>query len=236
MHPHRHRFPGVFSKRLPEGTAGRPVLYHPSGIALADGASEQSDSNTVARKRGVKQYRLFSKIANMWRTFADMQPVWSEVQAIIDYWAAVSAQFQALEFRGHNISLTEICALQDDPETHPQMYPNEFEDFLSASQPGAVQDPDALLVGNENNQPSCKPCLSRTPPSGFCPARNGADPNLPCMCCGTLSLVEEQTNMVMWAMFAAPLEIAADIRRMPNASAAILLNREVIRVLGIAIF
>lgn len=32
------------------------------------------------------------------------------------------------------------------------------------------------------------------------------------MCCGTLSLVEEQTNFVMWAMFAAPLEIAADIR------------------------
>ena len=31
-------------------------------------------------------------------------------------------------------------------------------------------------------------------------------------------------------MFAAPLEIAADVRRMPNASAAILLNREVIGV------
>ena len=50
------------------------------------------------------------------------------------------------------------------------------------------------------------------------------------MCCGTLSLVEEQTNMVMWTMFAAPLEIAADVRHMPNASAAILLNKEVIRV------
>jgi hypothetical protein len=72
----------------------------------------------------VKQYRLFAKIANMWRTFADMQPIWSEVQAIIDYWAA------------------------DDSETHPRMYPSEFEDFLSASRPGAVQDPDALLVGN----------------------------------------------------------------------------------------
>jgi alpha-galactosidase len=50
------------------------------------------------------------------------------------------------------------------------------------------------------------------------------------MCCGTLSLVEEQTNMVMWSMFAAPLEIAADIRHMPNASASILLNKEVIAV------
>ena len=110
--------------------AGRPVLYHPSGIALADGAAdgatgEASASDMIAAGAiGVKQYRLFAKVANMWRTFADMQPIWSEVQAIIDYWAA------------------------DDPETHPQMYPNEFEDFLAASRPGAVQDPDALLVGN----------------------------------------------------------------------------------------
>jgi hypothetical protein len=185
------------------------VLYHPSGIALADGDNSYAASaaeDAAAPQKGVKQYRLFAKIANMWRTYKDMQPVWTEVQAIIDYWAA------------------------DDPETHPQMYATEFEDFLSASQPGAVQDPDALLVGNEDNQPSCHPCLARTPPEGFCPARNGADPNLPCLCCGTLSLVEEQTNMVMWAMFAAPLEIAADVRRIPNASAAILLNREVIAV------
>jgi alpha-galactosidase len=34
----------------------------------------------------------------------------------------------------------------------------------------------------------------------------------------------------MWSMFAAPLEIAADIRHMPNASASILLNKEVIAV------
>eukprot|EP01051_Picozoa_sp_SAG22_P011263 SAG22_NODE_1067_length_5742_cov_15.152224_5_plen_74_part_00 len=55
---------------------GRPVLYHPSGIALADHNDHP------------KQYRLFSKVANMWRTYKDMQPVWTEVQAIIDYWAA----------------------------------------------------------------------------------------------------------------------------------------------------
>jgi hypothetical protein len=34
----------------------------------------------------------------------------------------------------------------------------------------------------------------------------------------------------MWAMFAAPLEIAADVRRMPDDSAAILKNPEVIAV------
>ena len=36
--------------------------------------------------------------------------------------------------------------------------------------------------------------------------------------------------MAMWAMFAAPLEIAADVRSIRNSSAAILLNKEVIGV------
>ena len=75
------------------------------------------------------------------------QPVWTEVQSIIDYWAA------------------------DDPETPPLTYANECEDFLSASRPGAVQDPDALLVGNTDDRPSCHACLSRQPASGFCPNR-----------------------------------------------------------------
>ena len=35
-----------------------------SGIALADGVSEESDSVPAERGRGVKQYRLFAKIAN----------------------------------------------------------------------------------------------------------------------------------------------------------------------------
>lgn len=68
------------------------------------------------------------------------------------------------------------------------------------------------MLLQENNQPSCHACLSRTPANGFCPHRNGADPNVPCICCGTLSQVEEQSNMILWSMFAGPLEIAADIR------------------------
>jgi hypothetical protein len=38
-----------------------------------------------------------------------MQPSWNQIEAIIDYWAA------------------------DDDETHPRLYANEWEDFLSAS-------------------------------------------------------------------------------------------------------
>ena len=55
------------------------------------------------------QFKLYGKIANQWRAFKDMQPSWNQIEAIIDYWAA------------------------DDDETHPRLYANEWEDFLSAS-------------------------------------------------------------------------------------------------------
>ena len=57
----------------------RPVLYHPSGISLRDGS--MPIDGRVARPH---QFKLFGKIANMWRAFKDMQPVWSEVDAIIE--------------------------------------------------------------------------------------------------------------------------------------------------------
>jgi hypothetical protein len=126
------------------------------------------------------------------------------VEKIIEFWAA------------------------DNQTAHPKTYANEWRDFHEVSRPGVSQDPDALLVGNAANSPSCRKCLSRKPESGFCPDRH--HPDEPCLCCGTLTPTEEQTNFVMWSMWAAPLEIAADIRRIDNASAAILKNREVIAV------
>jgi hypothetical protein len=50
--------------------AHRPVLYHPSGVALRD-----------EQHAWPAQYKLWGKTANMWRHFADMQPLWSEVDA-----------------------------------------------------------------------------------------------------------------------------------------------------------
>ena len=47
-----------------------------------------------------------------------MQPSWSEVNEIIDYWAA------------------------DNATSHPRTYANEWEDWLSVSRPGVFQDPD----------------------------------------------------------------------------------------------
>ena len=180
--------------------SGRPVLYHPSGCMLSAGAGH-------GKQNSPRQYRLFSSTANMWRTYKDMQPVWSEVNDIIEFWAA------------------------DTQAGHPTDYSEEWRDFHEASRPGVVQDPDALLVGNVANAASCRACKGRKPAAQFCPDRD--QPDVPCMCCGTLTATEEQTNMVMWALWAAPLEIAADIRSIPNASAAVLLNREV-RVLAVA--
>jgi hypothetical protein len=110
----------------------------------------------------------------------------------------------------------------DDELTHPKTYANEWEDWLSVSRPGAFQDPDALLVGNANTSASCKACASR---KTECRQHDKA-----CICCGSLSPTEEQTNMVFWAMWAAPLEIAADLRTIAPAAAAILQNAEVIAV------
>ena len=165
----------LISKWFLEGgrKTGRPVLYHPSGIALKD---DHLHTPT--------QYQLMARTANMWRHFADMQPVWSEVNKIIEYWAA------------------------DNDTAHPRTYASEWDDFLTVSRPGVFQDPDALLVGNIASSTSCHPCLSRVPASSFCPNRN--EPDAPCICCGTLTADEEQTNMVMWSMWAAPLEIAGE--------------------------
>jgi hypothetical protein len=135
-----------------------------------------------------------------------MQPVWAEVDRIINFWAA------------------------DDNESHPVTYEEEWEDFLSVSQPGVFQDPDALVVGNVNDSDTCKPCNPYDPSGGFCGGSNRSVQDVPCMCCGTLSATEEQTNMVMWSMWAAPLEIGADLRSIPAASAAVLQNPEVIAV------
>jgi hypothetical protein len=181
-----------------------------------------------------------------WRAFKDMQPAWSEVNEIIDYWAA------------------------DNATTHPRTYAGEWEDWLSVSRPGVFQDPDALLVGNARTAPTCRGCVAHNDtckPSrdakgvrsssrgcgggGSAAAHVGSlvacvvpsyptvradeyacydDRRTQCLCCGSLSAVEEQTNMAMWAMWAAPLEMAADLRSISAASAKILQNPEVIAV------
>ena len=114
--------------------AGRPVLYHPSGISLRDNKHDPRGGPGPHPH----QFKLYSRVANMWRAYKDMQPEWSEVNDIIEYWAA------------------------DNETAHPRLYANEWEDWLSVSRPGVFQDPDALLVGNgANTSVSCRQCLLR---------------------------------------------------------------------------
>ena len=69
-----------------------------------------------------------------------------------------------------------------------------------------------LLVGNT----PCPPSKQADPPHG--------------LSCGVLSHVEEKTQMAVWAMASAPLQMGNDLTAVPNASRSILLNTEVIAV------
>ena len=77
--------------------------------------------------------------------------MWSQIKAIIDYFAA------------------------DNETTHPKLYPNEWEDFLSVAKPGVTQDPDALLVGNAFTSASCRQCKGTQPKSQYCVDRAHPD-------------------------------------------------------------
>jgi hypothetical protein len=71
---------------------------------------------------------------------------------------------------------------------------------------GAFNDPDMLIVGNT-------PCSAVS-------VQNG-------MHCGTFTTTQEQTQMALWAVFAAPLLMSNDLRAVPASSRAILQNPEV---------
>jgi alpha-galactosidase len=50
------------------------------------------------------------------------------------------------------------------------------------------------------------------------------------MSCNSLTHDEEKTNMAIWAMSSAPMQISVDVLAVPAASKAILLNKEIIAV------
>jgi hypothetical protein len=76
--------------------------------------------------------------------------------------------------------------------------------FLKAARPGTFADPDMLLLG----QTSCS-AVSRA---------NG-------MHCGPVTPRQEQTQMAMWAIFAAPLMMSNDLSAVSASSRALLTVR-----------
>lgn len=56
------------------------------------------------------------------------------------------------------------------------------------------------------------------------------DPDMLLIGNGCISFAEEQTQMALWSVLAAPLIMGNDLRNVPAASKAILLNKEAIRI------
>ena len=85
----------------------------------------------------------------------------------------------------------------------------QVERFLKAARPGTFADPDMLLVG----QTTCS-SISRA---------NG-------MHCGPITPTQEQTQMAMWAIFAAPLMMSNDLPSVSAHARALLTNAECLRI------
>ncbi len=82
----------------------------------------------------------------------------------------------------------------------------ERDSFLAT--PGS--DPDALIVGNNCSEAARRAGLN----------------------CGNLSHDEERTQLALWALAGAPLQIGAELRSIPEASRALLQNTEVLAIQG----
>ena len=50
------------------------------------------------------------------------------------------------------------------------------------------------------------------------------------MKCNVLPIEEQKTQLAIWAMASAPLLLSADLTSIPNASMAILTNREILAI------
>ena len=99
--------------------------------------------------------------------------------------------------------------LHDDWTNGCLSHCDEVEKFLSVPGPGSFPDADMLIVGNT----ACSAVS----------VRNGLH-------CGSLTHAEEQSQMAIWAVGAAPLFMSNDLRNVSKASKAILLNRHLLAI------
>ena len=75
------------------------------------------------------------------------------------------------------------------------------------SRPYAFADPDLLMTGGA-----------------------GCDLRVPGLRCPGSTDVEYKTEFIMWAVGAAPLVVSTDVRKMSNATKAILLHEEILAI------
>ena len=111
-------------------------------------------------------------------------------------------------------------------------YCSEVSKYLAVTRPGTFPDVRELLLSRccaravaaslTRNAPSHQPdmlIVGNTP----CPGARGNH-------CHSLTHDQEQTQMAIWAIAAAPLFFSTDLRHVPAASKAILLNKELLQI------
>ena len=98
---------------------------------------------------------------------------------------------------------------------------------------GGWHDPDMLLAG----ETACSAEATRDP-HDYCWHLGCILPRVPAMIvragagmkCNVLPIEEQKTQLAIWAMASAPLLLSADLTSIPNASMAILTNREILSI------
>ena len=104
---------------------------------------------------------------------------------------------------------TTDAMLSSAKSTYCASYCVERDQFRGVAGKGGWHDPDMLLVGQTN-------CSAQAQKNG--------------MHCGALSHDEEQLQMAIWSMSAAPLLMSTDVAAISATSKAILLNPGVIAI------
>ena len=182
---------------------GKPVLYHPSGWSFVYPV----------------QYEEIDEHANQFRHFDDIddgfgRPDRMNLHAIIEYWGSGQPHCDPSP-------LPENCTGLRYPQPygprHDGTYPamdcakhcSNAERFVHAARPGAFPDPDMLLVGQTA-------CSTISQQQG--------------MHCRAITPAQEQTQMALWAIFAAPLMMSNDLEAVSSTSRAMLTNRECLRI------
>ena len=139
-----------------------------------------------------------------WRFQTDVQDSWGSVAGIIQ---AIGAGQP--ECKPGPLPVNCTGRLRGAQSVWCASFCVERDEFLRVPGKGGWHDPDMLLAGET-------PCSAEATRAG--------------MKCNVLPIEEQKTQLAIWAMASAPLLLSADLTNIPNASMAILTNREILSI------
>lgn len=152
-----------------------------------------------------RQFRELAAIGNQWRFTHDITDTWDSVRSIIEHLGAG----QPVCTPGPLPANCTGWHYSVEGQLRCESYCVERDAFLGVAGQGGWHDPDALIVGNT-------PCSAAGAKGG--------------MSCNNLTHAEEETQMALWSMASAPLQMSNDLKAVSAESKAILQNRAVIAV------